>query len=439
MSSQIDETKPVTGMPTTDSVRSNFSIAKTEISNLQTVTAGGPFLATGGGRMSGPMYLYNDPTDGRMPATKDYVDAHGGGGGGGIPEAPADANTYGRHAGAWVAAVPLAGSTMTGPLILSADPAPGAALGATTKQYVDAISVTATGAVQRAGDTMSGLLTLSGPPTAGLHASTKTYVDNAVSPLAPLASPVFSGSPTAPTAAQGSATAQLATCGFVANALGGYLLTAGGTVTGNLTVNGTSSLGTVNTGSFTANGSVTANGAGGISFIANSGAGVDNFIQYSVIGQRQWRAGIIGSNLAYLIFDTSANAARLQIATDGTCLCTTGTWGSLSDRRLKRNISAYTTGLDAIRQLEPVTFKYNEIAGSTNDNWQYGLVAQDVEKIMPELVGETDLRGDSSDPEMRVKTVDPGRAIYAILNALKEIDLRLAALEGKEGKPNAPN
>src|SRR5215831_7541474 len=135
MASQIDPTLPVTGNPTTASVRSNFQIAHDEIGVLQGQTVGSPFLSLSGGRMTGQMYLFNDPTDAMMPATKGYVDAHSGSGGGGIPEAPSDANYYGRHQGAWATVLALAGGTLAGPLLLAADPT--AALGAVTKQYVD--------------------------------------------------------------------------------------------------------------------------------------------------------------------------------------------------------------------------------------------------------------------------------------------------------------
>jgi hypothetical protein len=59
----------------------------------------------------------------------------GGGGGGGIPEAPNDGSTYGRKNLGWSKALDLAGGTLTGPLILAADPT--TALGTATKQYVD--------------------------------------------------------------------------------------------------------------------------------------------------------------------------------------------------------------------------------------------------------------------------------------------------------------
>lgn len=55
--------------------------------------------------------------------------------GGGFVEAPIDGTLYGRVNAAWSRGVKLAGDTMTGPLLLSANPT--VPLGAATKQYVD--------------------------------------------------------------------------------------------------------------------------------------------------------------------------------------------------------------------------------------------------------------------------------------------------------------
>jgi hypothetical protein len=52
-----------------------------------------------------------------------------------VPEAPIDAFTYGRASAAWAKVLPLAGGTLTGPVIAAADPV--TALGLVTKQYVD--------------------------------------------------------------------------------------------------------------------------------------------------------------------------------------------------------------------------------------------------------------------------------------------------------------
>lgn len=66
-----------------------------------------------------------------------------GGGGGGIPEAPLDGQQYGRQSAAWTVTatagggpfLPLSGGTLTGPLLLAADPS--TSTGAATKNYVD--------------------------------------------------------------------------------------------------------------------------------------------------------------------------------------------------------------------------------------------------------------------------------------------------------------
>jgi hypothetical protein len=59
MVSAIDTTLPVYGNPTTQSVRNNFSTAKSEISALQTATVGGPFLPIAGGTVTGPVTFSN--------------------------------------------------------------------------------------------------------------------------------------------------------------------------------------------------------------------------------------------------------------------------------------------------------------------------------------------------------------------------------------------
>ena len=64
--------------------------------------------------------------------------------------------------------VDKAGDTMTGPLILDADPT--TALGAATKQYADLM-------LPLTGGTLTGALTLAADPTAALEAATKQYVD----------------------------------------------------------------------------------------------------------------------------------------------------------------------------------------------------------------------------------------------------------------------
>jgi hypothetical protein len=117
----------------------------------------------------------------------------------------------------------LAGGTLTGPLTLAADPT--IPLQAATKEYVD--NTQGTG-LPLSGGTMHGninmangsIINLGAPVSAG-DAVNKNYVDTVDATLAPLAGPALTGVPTAPTAAPGTSTTQLATTAFATAASGG--------------------------------------------------------------------------------------------------------------------------------------------------------------------------------------------------------------------------
>jgi hypothetical protein len=130
---------------------------------------------------------------------------------------------------------------------------------------------------------------------------------------------------------------------------------------------------------------------------------------------------------------TAGNVINVTVA--GACSNISGTWSAISDRRLKQNVARYAPGLDAVRRLEPVTFQFNGKGGLPADGTtHYGLIADDVAEIMPELVGEFSAPLNKDDTEPTVfKTIDPGRAIYAVINAIRELEARLAALEAGRG------
>jgi hypothetical protein len=56
---------------------------------------------------------------------------------------------------------------------------------------------------------------------------------------------------------------------------------------------------------------------------------------------------------------------------------------TVSSRRFKKDIEDMGTASDSLRQLRPVTFRYRS---QTDDAVHYGLIAEEVEQIMPELV-----------------------------------------------------
>ena len=57
-----------------------------------------------------------------------------------------------------------------------------------------------------------------------------------------------------------------------------------------------------------------------------------------------------------------------------------------SSKRYKHDISPYKTNVDKIDELKPVRFTWNADTGSPNME-DFGLIAEDVYKIYPELVG----------------------------------------------------
>lgn len=120
-----------------------------------------------------------------------------------------------------------------------------------------------------------------------------------------------------------------------------------------------------------------------------------------------------------------------------------GMWIDASDRRVKRNIRDYTQGLAAILALRPKLFNFIEGMNRDHLREHIGLVAQDVEGVMPELVGRDSAQWFKDQgllldfPDTQVLTLDATGVIYALVNAVREvagliegIDVRLTNVEG---------
>ncbi|MBL7765244.1 MAG: tail fiber domain-containing protein [Chitinophagaceae bacterium] len=63
-----------------------------------------------------------------------------------------------------------------------------------------------------------------------------------------------------------------------------------------------------------------------------------------------------------------------------------------SDAKFKKNVQAFENGLDIIRQIKTKTYTYdvqNKFGIQFSDKKQYGVIAQEVEKVLPELIVET--------------------------------------------------
>lgn len=165
------------------------------------------------------------------------------------PDAPADGQGYlrvGVGGGSWVPGLPLAGGILTGTLTLAGPGATGNQA-VTVAQMNSAISAVGSGFMPIAGGTFTGPVVLSGNATVSLNPVSLGQLTSMLATYAPIQNAALTGVPTVPLAAPGTSTGQIASTAFVMGAMGSFLPIAGGTITGNLNVNGTLTPGIIDT------------------------------------------------------------------------------------------------------------------------------------------------------------------------------------------------
>jgi hypothetical protein len=107
---------------------------------------------------------------------------------------------------------------------------------------------------------------------------------------------------------------------------------------------------------------------------------------------------------------------------------------SVSDRRLKQEISPYSGALEKILSLNPVTFKWKENPEAGNF---LGLLADEVNAIEPllsdiQVLKETDPRSEYiEDGQMGVLEISGTEALAITASAIKELHAKIEALEAK--------
>ena len=97
-------------------------------------------------------------------------------------------------------------------------------------------------------------------------------------------------------------------------------------------------------------------------------------------------------------------------------------YGSPSDRRLKENIKPIESALDKAMKLEGVTFDWKESDSILKLKEDVGFIAQDVQKVIPELVRENE----NGMLSMRHQGIAP-----ILLEAIKELKAEIDLLKSK--------
>ena len=94
---------------------------------------------------------------------------------------------------------------------------------------------------------------------------------------------------------------------------------------------------------------------------------------------------------------------------------------AFSDKRLKENVQTIENGLDKVCQLRGVTYNRND---QENARKQIGVIAQEVEEVLPEVVL-------TADDEMKTKSVDYAKITAVLIEAIKELKQEIKELKAK--------
>ena len=140
--------------------------------------------------------------------------------------------------------------------------------------------------------------------------------------------------------------------------------------------------------------------------------------------------GSYGLNLNFLVAVTGvgvATSARVD-SPSGDFYTNDGSISSLSDQRVKTDVNNLADGLETVKQLRPVTFKYsdtsedaegNRLMGGANDKTRYGFIAQEVEAVAPQYV-ETGVGYIDNEEVDDFKSLSTTRMIPMLFKAIQE-------------------
>jgi len=98
---------------------------------------------------------------------------------------------------------------------------------------------------------------------------------------------------------------------------------------------------------------------------------------------------------------------------------------TISDERLKTDITKIGSALDKVKQLNGYTFTYK-----SDGKQSAGVIAQEVEKVLPSAVAEKQLPL-KTDDEVSYKTVQYDQLVGLLIEAVNELQAKVAKLEEK--------
>ena len=149
-------------------------------------------------------------------------------------------------------------------------------------------------------------------------------------------------------------------------------------------------------------------------------------------GRRNWATATESSNVGDFVFLCSTtntgnpNTVRFQIRSDGSCFNSTGTYGTLSDIKIKENVTDATPKLNSLLQVRVVN--YNRIG---EDRKELGVIAQELEQIFPGMVDEQEDLVDGQPSGTTTKAVKYSVFVPMLIKAIQELKADLDATKAE--------
>lgn len=127
--------------------------------------------------------------------------------------------------------------------------------------------------------------------------------------------------------------------------------------------------------------------------------------------------------------EIGGSTAALQVSGNAIKSAGGGAWLTSCDARVKQDIRDYETGLEAVRAIRPVKFRYNGKAGTLKDAEAIGVLGQEIETILPETVARAAAAGYGDEELYDLRIYDGNALTYVLVNAVKQLAARVDELE----------
>ena len=192
--------------------------------------------------------------------------------------------------------------------------------------------------------------------------------------------------------------------GFYTGGTGTLFMNTGKVAVGSTQVNVTNAILTVDGGDMMVHG-------------ANNSAGISDLLP----GYTRGDYGVIYSTANNIYF--AVGSSYISYIAGGSGQYT------ISDERMKENVTTLSGTLDKVKQLRGVSHTWKDTEEMGTDT-QIGMIAQEVETVYPELVGDGGLPNDN-EGNAPMKSVNYPHLTSVLVEAIKELSTKLEAAEAR--------